>query len=372
MGIWVGWLHKALYMSIVGVATFILGFLKKMYDFNKRNIKASFILYLTYIFISVGFSERVVFTQIPSCFIPFISVLCVCDEYKSPILQAVTKWYAYLMVPSIIMFVLCNIAHMPSLGTLYHDNMNYGGFSNYIFYVQQLSGSLRFNGPFLEPGHVGMIGSFILMANNFQIKNWHCILILISIVLSLSLAGYMLVLVGYVFCAYHSGKLKIGRVVMFVTLLLTFVLGAQTYNNGDNIINEKIISRFESDDKKGFTGNNRASYSVMLLFENVLEDRQLLLYGYDRQFQRDNEDMFTKSNGLVFFIVKHGVIGVLITFIFYGYLVVKAEDRKYAILFFLFVFICFFQRTYYNWIPWILCYDYAIVRNDIVKTNNVI
>lgn len=367
MGIWVGWLHKSLYMGIVGVVTIIYGYSQKMYDFNKRNLSASFILYLTYIFISVGFSERVVFTQIPSYLIPFVSVLCVRDNYKSQILQSITKWYAYLMGLSMILFVLCNIVHLPSLGTLYHDNENYGGFANYIFYVQQLSGSFRFNGPFLEPGHLGMIGAFILMANNFQIKNKYSILILISIALSLSLAGYMLVFVGYVFCAYHTGKLKIGRVVMFVTFLLTFVVGAQTYNNGDNIINENIISRFESDEERGFAGNNRASYTVMLLFENVLEDRQLLLYGYDRQFQQDNEDMFVRSNGLVFFIVKHGIIGVLITFMFYAYLAVKAEDKRFATLFFLYIFICFFQRTYYNWIPWILCYDYAIIRNDIIK-----
>lgn len=370
MGLWVGWLHKALYMSIVGVLTIILGYSLKMYDFNKRNLLASLIIYLTYIFISVGFSERVVFTQIPSYFIPFISVLCVRDEYKGQILQAITKWYAYLMVPSIVLFVLCKIVHLPSFGTLYYDNENYGGFGNYIFYVQQLSGGFRFNGPFLEPGHLGMIGAFILIANNFQIKNKYSILILISIALSLSLAGYMLVLVGYVFCAYHSGKVKIGRVVTFVAFLLTFVVGAQTYNNGDNIINEKIISRFESDEERGFAGNNRASYTVMLLFENVLEDRQLLLYGYDRQFQQDNEEKFARSNGLVFFIVKHGIIGVLVTFIFYGFLVVKAEDKKYAALFFLFIFICFFQRTYYYWIPWILCYDYAIIRNGIIKKLN--
>lgn len=36
MGIWVGWLHKALYMSIVGVTTIICGYSQKMYDFNKK------------------------------------------------------------------------------------------------------------------------------------------------------------------------------------------------------------------------------------------------------------------------------------------------------------------------------------------------
>lgn len=169
------------------------------------------ILYFTYIFISVGFIGDIVFTQIPSYFIPFISVLCVRDEYKRHILKAITKWYAYLMGLSMVLFVLCKIVHLPSLGTLYHDNENYGGFGNYIFYVQQLSAGLRFNGPFLEPGHVGMVGAFILMASNFQIRNKHNMLIIISIVLSLSLAGFMLALVGYIFCAYHSGKLKIGQ-----------------------------------------------------------------------------------------------------------------------------------------------------------------
>lgn len=367
MEMWIGWGRKPQLMGAFAILTLLYGFGYKLFKIQGRYLLALLILYITYFFISVQFSTQTFFTQTPSILIPFFCVLCVRDIYKSRILDLITKWYAILMVPSAILYIITSEVDLPSLGTIYHINLNYGGFDNYLIYVHQNNGDLRFNGPFLEPGHLGMIGSFIMMANNFRLNNRYIIIILISIILSLSLAGYMLVVIGYILCTYYKGKIKAGRVIFVVTTLYALFLIGQTYNGGDNVINREVISRFESDDEKGIVGNNRASYNVMILFEGVLENRELLLYGYDREYQRQNEEMFTKSNGLVFFIVKHGIIGVLVTFSFYVFLALIAKNRKYALLFLLFIFVCFFQRTYYNWIPWILCYDYAIVNNGIGK-----
>lgn len=368
MELWIGWGRKPQLMGACAIFAFLYGFGFKLYKIQGRYLIAILILYVTYFYISVEFSTRTFFTQIPSVLIPFFCVLCVRDIYKKRILDLITRWYAILMVPSAILYIVTSIVDLPSLGTIYHVNLNYGGFDNYLFYVGQNSGDLRFNGPFLEPGHLGMIGSFILMANNFRINNRYIIIIIVSILLSLSLAGYMLAVVGYILCAYYKGEMKVSKVATIVFSLFMFILLAQTYNDGDNVINREVISRFESDEERGISGNNRASFTVMLLFEDVLEKRELLLYGYDKEYQRLNEDMFTKSNGMVFFIVKHGIIGLLVVFSFYVFLAFTANNRKYALLFLLFIFICFFQRTYYNWIPWILCYDYAIVSNGIGRT----
>jgi len=368
MQLWIGWGHKAVLMSICGILTIICGYSCNMYKFSKKYVIAVLILYVSYLFVSTGIKSRTIFSQIPSFLIPIICVLCVRDAYKKQILMLITKWYAIILIPSAIIYFINNIVHLPSLGIIYHDNLNYGGFENYLFYVHRMiGGGNRFNGPFLEPGHLGMISAFVLMANNFKLKNTYNLIILASVILSLSLAGYMLALIGYILCAYNEGKKHAGKLIIFAAFVVAFVLVAQNYNGGDNIINEKILSRFESDEERGIAGNNRASLNVMILFENALNDNNLLLYGYDREYQRQNEELFTSSNGLVFFIVRHGIVGVLIVFLFYAYLAIKAKNRKYALSFLLFVILCFLQRTYFYWIPWILCFDYAIVDNGFLK-----
>ena len=372
MQLWIGWGHKAVLMSICGIFTIICGYSCNMYKFSKKYVIAVLILYVSYLFVSIGITSRTIFSQIPSFLIPIICVLCVRDAYKKQILMLITKWYAIILIPSVIIYFINNIVHLPSLGIIYHDNLKYGGFENYLFYVHAINGSGRFNGPFLEPGHLGMIGAFILMANNFRLKNRYNIIIAVSIVLSLSLAGYMLALIGYILCAYNEGKKNAGKLIIFAAFVVAFVLVAQNYNGGDNIINEKILSRFESDEEKGIAGNNRASFHVMILFEDALNDNNLLLYGYDREYQRQNAELFTSSNGLVFFIVQHGLVGVFVVFLFYIFLAIKAKNRKYALSFLLFVFLCFLQRSYYNWIPWILCFDYAIANNDILKKTKLL
>jgi len=373
MQLWIGWGHKAVLMSICGILTIICGYNCNMYKFSKKYVIAALILYVSYLFVSTGITSRTIFSQIPSFLIPIICVLCVRDAYKKQLLMLITKWYAIILIPSAIIYFINNIVHLPSLGIIYYDNLEYGGFENYLFYVHRMiGGGNRFNGPFLEPGHLGMIGAFVLMANNFRLKNTYNLIILASVILSLSLAGYMLALIGYILCAYNEGKKNAGKLIIFAVVVVTCVLVAQNYNGGDNIINEKILSRFEVDEEKGISGNNRASFHVMILFEDALNDNNLLLYGYDREYQRQNEELFTSSNGLVFFIVRHGIVGVLIVFLFYAYLAIKAENRKYALSFLLFVFLCFLQRSYYNWIPWILCYDYAIANNDIFKKTKLL
>lgn len=368
MLLWIGWGHKAVLMSICGIFTIICGYSCNMYKFSKKDVIAVLILYVSYLFVSTGITSRTIFSQIPSFLIPIICVLCVRDAYKKQILMLITKWYAIILIPSAIIYFINNIVHLPSLGIIYYDNLNYGGFENYLFYVHRMiGGGNRFNGPFLEPGHLGMISAFVLMANNFKLKNTYNLIILASVILTLSLAGYMLALIGYVLCVYNEGKKNAGKLIIFAAFVVAFVLVAQNYNGGDNIINEKILSRFESDEERGIAGNNRASLLVMNLFEDALNDNNLLLYGYDREYQRQNEELFTSSNGLVFFIVRHGIVGVLIVFLFYAYLAIKAKKRKYALSFLLFVILCFLQRTYFYWIPWILCFDYAIVDNDFLK-----
>ncbi len=56
----------------------------------------------------------------------------------------------------------------------------------------------RFNGPFLEPGHLSMIVAILLYANKYDFKNNRYLwVLLVTIVLSFGLAGYVITIIGF-------------------------------------------------------------------------------------------------------------------------------------------------------------------------------
>ena len=93
---------------------------------------------------------------------------------------------------------------------------------------------------------------------------------------------------------------------------------------------------------------------------------ETLVLGYSEKEQNSFGDDF-HGNGFKYFVVRKGFLGLLIGFLFYVYILLKSKDRKYAILFFAFVCICFWQRTYLTWFSWIICYEYAISVRDYTK-----
>ncbi len=375
MELWIGWNGRKTTMLILfGCgALFIKMAYKIPFKFSGRNIVLILLFYIAYLYkLNAGFAQ--VFTQIPSQLIPIICIVCIADEYKEKTLYYITKWYARLILLSLLIYVLTLLIPIPSFGNIeFAQEVDYGFFSNYLFYVKSMmnvaeGGFIRFNGPFLEPGYVGMIGAFLLFANRFDFKKKENKIILISVLLSMSLAGWMLTLIGYILNLFHIGKISISRLVFSLLLVISFIYIGQSYNGGDNMINNEILSRLEYDEEKGFSGNNRNSLAITTLAIEIWRgNTDVLFFGYPQKTFLQYEDYELIGSGFDHFLVHHGLLGVLLGLSFYIFAIITAKDRKFALLFFIFVLFSFWQRCYAHWFSWIICFYYSSVIADRYK-----
>ncbi len=132
-------------------------------------------------------------------FLPVIWLLQLPLEYKEDLLDFTTKWYAILLIPSLLTYWISLFISLPSIGLFNHPN--YAPFTNHVFYIKTTYdyGTFeRFNAFFLEPGHQALLSTFMMIANRFRFKQcpWLWVL-LISTIFSFSLAGYLLLALGY-------------------------------------------------------------------------------------------------------------------------------------------------------------------------------
>ena len=213
-----------------------------------------------------------------------------------------------------------------------------------------------------------MIGAFLLYANDYNLKNKKSIIILISVLASMSLAGWMLAFIGFILNLFSKRKIKFSRLLLYVILLLSFIQVGKNYNSGNNVINERILSRLEYDESKGFTGNNRNSMLIAQIASELWSgDIKTILFGYNKRYFMQFEEWELIGSGFDKFLVHHGLLGVLLVLSFYMYTIASARNKKFALLFFIFVLFSFWQRCYALWFSWIICFYYSSVLSDRKK-----
>lgn len=378
MECWIGWGQRSLSFTVISFLLIITKIFGNIgLDVSRRNVISVFIIFIGYLWAQLGWRGNispVVLTQITTFFLPAFFILCACSDLKQETMAKITKWFAWLMIPSIVLYVVTNNVHLPSLGIISFrleedvHMADYGICYNYFFYLKPIGESYRFRGPFLEPGHLGMMCFFLLFTNKYDFKNKYNVIILIALLLSFSLAGFMLGIIGFFFTRYYEGQLKLKNLVLYTLLIIAFVGIGQTYNDGENQINDLILSRLESDEERGFAGNNRSSLFVAELYNNIYNDPKTLLLGYDKETQ---EMLDTKLHGTGFklFMVRKGLLSVFFAFAFYFYQMRKSQERKYAFLYFFLFVLCFWQRCYFFWFSWIICYAYGINNRELEKQN---
>ena len=294
-------------------------------------------------------------------------VLCIPDEEKEYVFSKIIEWFGILMVFSIPLYLITMIISLPSLGTIeadYGSGIIAGIYTNYFFYIAppQLAGiSLRFNGPFIEPGDLGCVAAFMLMAARFDFKRYKYLwAVLAGLILSFSLAGYMLVLFAYSAKSLYENKAKTRLLLIgFVVVLAVYLFGV-FYNGGDNVINETILSRLESDKDRGILGNNRTSLLKLDYFYAMFSNPQTMWFGYDqatidRLFEYDLGAGFVNK---AIVVGMAGIIGIILPFFYFSF---TSSSRKYAMLFFVFFLLYFFQRAETTWIAYVMSYVFGIV-----------
>lgn len=368
MKLWLGWegrLNAMNYTIGVLLLLVVLIFNIKL-SFNKQNI-SFFVLFViaTLLVVPLGYGFILYF-------LPYFIIIFLNDNDKSDCLTFITKWYGYLMIPSLLVFLVASNVDIPHLGFQYANENewalqnNYGVCKNYIFYMKSDFSNYgnRFNGPFLEPGHLGMMSAFLLMVNQFDFRKKGMKSILFSILFTLSLAAYILLIIGWLLIMYYKHKLELRYLLLFLLSFAFLYIFAMTYNEGDNVIYENFFGRLEYDEEKGFSGNNRVFGEIYLYFDFLWKDTHTMLWGYPKETMEWLAESGSRGTGYVMWICKYGLMGLGIVILMYLCPIVFSENKKYFLLLFIFVALMFWQRCYPFWSSWIICFLYGYSYNS--------
>jgi hypothetical protein len=307
-------------------------------------------------------------------------VLSIADKEKETLLQDVIKWLGIIIIPSIFIYFVSMLFDVSSPITIipkYGDEIaeQKSLFYNFIVLIRPIVSErlIRFSGPFLEPGDYGCAVAFLMYAANFDFKKYPYLKPLAAGVLcSVSLAGYLLVGIGYVLNRFSQGKMSLKTTILISSFVLAFYGTGKYYNGGSNFINEKIISRLMTDEELGFVGNNRATAYEMKYYLDMLHDSHLFWFGYDSEtVEYIHETMQMVGAGYVSMMIQVGFIGIIGLCLPYFYFAITSSKKKYAFSFFVLFLLYMFQRCDSTWIVFVISYVYGI-RFCEIDNHNII
>lgn len=308
----------------------------------------------SYLNVSTSYGILVFFTYLPA--IPLFNLSL---REKIHTLEFVTKWFSILMCISLGLFLLTRVINLPApLGTfILRDDDFYPPFRNFLFFIENTniyaSVFYRFNGPFLEPGHLATICSLLLLANKFKFKeNKYLWIILTCVLLSFSLAGYVLTSLGYLLIKLKNWK-SVVSIAAITSILFLFV--TEFWNSGDNPINTMIVERLESDQKKGIKGNNRTTERTDAYFKTLNENRQL--WTGIGSIEKNNKIV---GAGYKIYLIRYGIISTIFIFLLYYKLIPKYANKRYAYIFLFILIATFMQRAYPQWYSWVLSFTLGV------------
>lgn len=281
------------------------------------------------------------------------------DNRKKDLLRFVTKWFGIIIGISLVVYIIWLPIRFAPFGIL-EKPFGYYNIYNFIFFVLPNPTSLitRFSGPFIEPGHLGMIAVFIIYANNFNFKhNRYLWAILAAVLFSLSLAGYVLLALAYLLHKGMGLKQILGGTTIAIGILYCVT---NLWNNGNNPVNEKIVERLYFDEEKGISGNNRNLYATELYFAKMIEDGRIIWGLGNEQYKILQEKKIIGGAGVTVYLIYNGIIGLILVFIYYAMIAWLGIDRKFSVGFLLLICFCFMQRAYPFWMAWLVPYITSI------------
>ncbi len=273
-------------------------------------------------------------------FIPVVVAPFCNDSYLKKVYSAFESIYVYIMAGSLLCYLASNIG---IIGPLFSMNglITELGDQAYDVYglcvKQNVYSTIRFYGPYDEPGVIGTYSALMLIVNKFSLKSFKNWIHIIAGVLSFSLFFFIIIGVYILFSAIYHRK------IVPVLLLLIFVPYVYNQTSDDLEFQIRVWNRFAIND--GELGGNDRSSEYLDQYYNSKKYSLEYWFGVDNWEsvvnQLDGESSYkivVLQNGMLFLALY------CVFFILYGYKYLKKDKLSY--LLYLFVFLgCIYQRT---------------------------
>ena len=291
------------------------------------------------------------------------------EKWRVELFSIVSKWFSILLVLSILTWLIHFIIPLPHITIVEEAFFNVKGLvvNNYFFFKESMffeagaDSMQRFQGMFLEPGHLGTIVVFFLICNRFDFKRKECWVFLFSVLLSLSASAYTLLAIGYLFYkASDFNILKVLGTVLFSVFLIVFFV---YYNGGDNVVDNMIFTKLIREEG---AIQGRVNHSILVMFNNMWSSGQDLFFGKGWEIKGEG------SAGFIYFFVCNGILGCLLCFLAY-YCIYFSCKSKYGFYVLIMYIISFLQRAYPYWdaftFPFILGLPFFVKDSLFAKKN---
>ncbi|MCL2074008.1 MAG: hypothetical protein FWH18_08810 [Marinilabiliaceae bacterium] len=279
--------------------------------------------------------------------LPIVFFILLNNEIQSKIITFITKAYSILLLISLSIWILLLVGvNLPGGKLISYDAWSAYEYKNYYLCLQNTKIYLfRFNSIFLEPGHTGLVAAFLLFINRLNFRNKYLWPIFLALIFTLSLAGYVLLLISILLYSTLIAKGGVRNIIILSFVFFGLFLFFINYNNGDNYVNNHILTRLQFVDGN-IAGNNRTGSEMDRYFSRFVESSNFL-FGIGPEAYEKTGLMVGNSGYKVFFIIN-GLIGVILTFILYLFFSLNKSSRESYLLLALYC-VNFIQRANPFW-----------------------
>ncbi len=330
-------------VSLVAMISFLIIY--------KDRKKLSMLAISIFLFVCIGeilsHHDEMIFWVIvsPISKLPLLTLFLLKHEDLKRVANSLTTIFSFLITVSLCLWGANKLIDgLPSLGK---DAFNQYDIVNYFyFYIDVTRYEGAFSGFCIETGYFSLLCICLLSLNKFDFSKKSTIVFAISIILSMSLEGYLLLVIGYFLSiAAKNGSFKKFFIYSFMILCVGVIvcIVALNYNNGDNILAKKILERLVLDEELGIAGNNRENYIVKPIVDSIFYSKNIWFgVGFKNFFDAvDVKDADICSWRV--FVCVHGVIYTILLFLLSLFCLSKTKI-KYTLPFFIIFWLDFYPH----------------------------
>ena len=289
----------------------------------------------------------------------FLSLFTASITELKKLMKFLCKVMAILLAVSLFFFLLYILGFPLPNSPIAHEELMYS-YTNYYFFLidDRVFFVLipRFHSVFMEPGHLGTAGTFLLLTQLGNWKKWYNAIILLSTILTFSLAAFVLLVIVLFVNAWIKGKRILPKLLCLIGFIVIVSIGAIFYNDGDNLLNTLIIERLEIDDGK-LVGDNRVTDTFEAAFNDFLQTDDIL---FGREYEL--AEFGWGNAGYRVYIYDYGFVVLVLTILFYILAVWSSMERRAVISMFVIAVASFWVRatplSFYYFIP---LYSFAYI-----------
>lgn len=288
----------------------------------------------------------------------FLAIYRVDWKYHEALSDFFARFFGSLVGVSMAAYLGAHLGvRLPSSMVDFNDGQYI--FYNYFLYMEDAAhvNDLipRFHSVFLEPGHLGSTCAFLLAIQMDKWKRWYNVLIIIALLISLSLAGYLLLFAVVLLHLWMKRRQFIVKLVAAVIAITGIGTAAFFYDQGDNPLFVMIVSRLEVDDGE-MSGDNRVSTDFQNEYEAFLHSPYIF-------FGKDFDYTTFGNSGYKVFLFDFGLVGLVLVFLFYFFSYYSGRDKRAQIAAAVLSLLIFLNRAnplwYCDFIPLYLLSQFA-------------